>query len=190
MKIESSKVEKIRLSELDRLDPIDVILEDIAPRQGKITISCYGKSWTAYWGGMGDCVVSDFFCSCDEHYLANSLSGSIRATETDFEAIRDLVVVKVNEQLKHICNERKEEFLDASDARDQYDDLKSLLTYGVPSFECEADIQHWKYTEKVFGGEWWHFDFPTKSNADYEYLCRIIIVVQNALRRSDSKIAA
>lgn len=49
-----------------RFDPITVFLEDFGRRdcrtepnpnyqtaQGKITISCWDKSWNAYWGGMG-----------------------------------------------------------------------------------------------------------------------------------------
>ena len=88
MRIESTQVTKLVLSELDRLDPVTVIAEDIGPRQGKITITCYGKAWTAYWGGMGDCTIKKFFCSCDEHYIAKNL-GSISSKIYDIDAIRD-----------------------------------------------------------------------------------------------------
>ena len=52
MKIEASKVTKLLISEVQGLDPITVFLEDYEPGKGKITVSCWGKSWTAYWGGM------------------------------------------------------------------------------------------------------------------------------------------
>lgn len=74
MKIKTSQVTKILLTEVKALDPITIICEDFGPRQGKINIECYGKSWSAYWGGMGDFTISEFFCSCDEHYIANNLS--------------------------------------------------------------------------------------------------------------------
>ena len=38
MKIEETRVRKVRLSELEQLDPIDIILEDIELGKGKITI--------------------------------------------------------------------------------------------------------------------------------------------------------
>jgi hypothetical protein len=53
MKIETSKVTKIRITDLIdsefKLDPITVILEDLGPSKGKILIECYGQSWAAYW---------------------------------------------------------------------------------------------------------------------------------------------
>ncbi len=52
MKIETSTVTKLTITEVARLDPITVILEDIEPRKGKIIIECYGKSWSSYWGGL------------------------------------------------------------------------------------------------------------------------------------------
>ena len=74
MKVQQSKVTKILLSELDRLDPITIYAEDFDKGQGKITITCYDQSWSAYWGGMGDRNIAEFFCSCDEHYIAKNLS--------------------------------------------------------------------------------------------------------------------
>ena len=74
MKIESINITKVRLTDLDRLDPVSVYAEDFDKGQGQITIICYGKAWTSYWGGMGDQTIKKFFCSCDEHYIAKNLS--------------------------------------------------------------------------------------------------------------------
>ena len=87
MKIKKSEVTKLLLTEVDALDPITVFLEDFEPRQGKITIECYGKSWSSYWGGMGSRTISEFFCSCDEHYLAKNLS-DIKSEIFDIDQIR------------------------------------------------------------------------------------------------------
>lgn len=61
MKLETSKVTKLVLSKLERLDPITVFLEDFGRRPcpidddpnywtglGQLTVRCYGESWTAY----------------------------------------------------------------------------------------------------------------------------------------------
>ena len=48
---------------MDKLDPIDIIAEDIRKGAGKITISCFGKSWTNFWGGMGEEGIVAFVCT-------------------------------------------------------------------------------------------------------------------------------
>jgi hypothetical protein len=87
MKINITQVTKLSLTELDRLDPVTVIVEDFSEGKGQITISCYGKAWTSYWGGIGKRSVSEFFCSCDEHYIAKNLS-DIDSEIYDIDAIR------------------------------------------------------------------------------------------------------
>ncbi|MCK5607797.1 hypothetical protein KAR91_38295 [Candidatus Pacearchaeota archaeon] len=85
MKITKSNPLKIKIEEVERLDPITVILEDLEPGKGKIIIECYGESWSSYWGGMGDRTISEFFCSCDNDYLAKNLDSGIPQTVDDEE---------------------------------------------------------------------------------------------------------
>lgn len=87
MKIEKSKVVKLKLTGLERLDPVSVIIEDIGEGHGKIYIECFGKAWSAYWCAMGDQNISEFFCSCDEHYIAKNLS-NIDSEAYDIDAIK------------------------------------------------------------------------------------------------------
>lgn len=51
LQVERSTVTKLVITGAQNLDPITVFLEDLAPCKGKITVSCWGKCWTAYWGG-------------------------------------------------------------------------------------------------------------------------------------------
>lgn len=55
------------------LDPIRVVTEDFGAGQGSMTITCYGRAWTAYWGAMSPSNVRDFVRTCDNHYLVNCL---------------------------------------------------------------------------------------------------------------------
>ena len=73
MKLETTQITKLTLSELERLDPVSVMLEDIEPRKGKITIECYGEAWCGYWDNMGELTVAEFFCWCGEQYLVEKL---------------------------------------------------------------------------------------------------------------------
>lgn len=74
MKITKQKITKLLLTELQGLDPVKVFIENTAPGQGQITITCYGKAWTFFWGAMGDMTLEEFFCSANVHYIANKLS--------------------------------------------------------------------------------------------------------------------
>ena len=160
MKIEQSTVRKINISEIDRLDPISIYLEDYEPRKGKITISCYDKSWHSYWGGMGDRTIDKFFLSCDNHYLSKNLS-NIKSNVNDYDAL---------------CEKIKEEKQDGY----LHDEIESL------DDDCDWDAWIRNNTDvmtEVFGEEWW-YDIPTKENHEYAYLCRIIDVVKNVLREN------
>lgn len=55
-------------------DPIHVMIRDIQPSQGSITVEVFGCAWSCYWGAMGSGYdVRRFVASCDEGYLANCL---------------------------------------------------------------------------------------------------------------------
>lgn len=87
MKIIESQTNKLLLTDLDKLDPVCVYYEDYNLGQGRITITCYGDTWTTYWGSMGSNDLMSFFISCDEHYIAKKLS-SIDSGVYDIDKIR------------------------------------------------------------------------------------------------------
>lgn len=71
-------IKKILITDAPALDPVSVYIEDLCKGAGQITISCYGNSWTAYWGNMGKDVATFFILSGDD-YLVRCLS-SVRPT--------------------------------------------------------------------------------------------------------------
>lgn len=148
MEIEQSTVTKLTISGAKALDPISVILDDLEPRKGKITITCYGKAWTAYWGGMGERTIAQFFYSCDQHYLAGNLS-DIRSEIPDVD--------KINEDI-----------LKAEITVDSVDHIEN------PQNNHELMVE-------VYGPDW-YCNLPEKPNPNYQYLCRIILAVQEALK--------
>lgn len=169
MKIDRSTVTKLVITEVKSLDPVTVILEDIAPRKGKIIIECWGKSWAASWGGMGGNTIAQFFCSCDQHYLAKNLS-DIDSDVVDADSIKDGC-------RKQVLTDRRRLDLSKHEARDLFDEIESAIT----GDDGWADP---KLMQKVFGEEWW-YRLPSKPNPDYAYLCRIISAVQSALAQCE-----
>ena len=75
MELVSNKIEQIRITRVKSLDPVFVTCEDLGEGKGRITITCYGTAWTAYWGAMGeDRSIKQFFCDANEEYLSGKLS--------------------------------------------------------------------------------------------------------------------
>lgn len=181
MKVERHKIESIRIGGIKNLDPITVYLHDIAPRQGKITIECYGQSWSAYWGGMGDCNIAAFFCGCDNGYLIGNLAGGIQSHVMDYDNLDQHLCRKVLER-------RRSEELTADHARELWDDLidtdmdgKTLLHSAFGNEVCTA----------LFGEDWYlACPLPVVENPDYIYLSRIVDAVKAALKLPSEKAAA
>lgn len=184
MQIERSQVTKLVISGVARLDPITVFAEDIGPRQGKITIECYGKSWSAYWGGMGDRTIAEFFRSCSVDYIANKMTDE-RATVTDAEAIADGA-------RRHIIKLRRGHVMTSFDrtrtyrlGRDEISKEKARDLWEDVDCACFGD-DGWgesKLMQEIFGDEWW-YSLPDKPNPKYQYLCSIITAVQAALEET------
>ncbi len=56
------------------LDPVTVFLEDFEPGRGQLTLVCWGRAWTHYWGAMGTrCRLRDFLLEASTCYLAGKL---------------------------------------------------------------------------------------------------------------------
>jgi len=160
MKVELSTTQKLTIKGADRLDPVTVFLEDLELGKGKITIECYGKSWSAYWGGMGSRNIAQFFKSCDECYLSSNLS-NISSQVEDCEALAD----------------KAEKILREHD-HDKYETEEWVSRLRGDGSNLNQDIMH-----KIFGDEWW-CDIPDMPNPDYQYLCRIITEVQKGIKQA------
>ena len=66
------RTETILLTEIDRLDPISIYIENIDYTSAKVTVTCFGRAWHAYWGGCdGD--AKEFMSGCDVDYIANCM---------------------------------------------------------------------------------------------------------------------
>lgn len=161
MKVQKSSVTKLTVTEVDGLDPISIYIEDFAPGKGKITIGICGDSWSAGWGAMGGGTVSEFFVSCEEHYLAKNLSvmnSSVFDTEATKSYARNFVIIS-----------RKSKDISAEEARERFNKIDAL--------EYETD---YPLLSAIFGEEWW-YSLQEVANPEYVYLCSVIKAVQKAL---------
>lgn len=175
MKIETSKITKIHLSELEALDPITVILEDIAPRQGKIIIECYGESWSAYWDGMGNRTIAEFFCSCDEHYIAGKMSNMRSEIPATGQELIDAIK-------RDIISRRRANEFDKNAARELFNEIANSYAEGWSDIDSSV-------LRDIYGYDFYR-QLPEVPNHQYQYLCRIIKAVQAGLQNLNKQEAA
>lgn len=70
LRIEKSTAEVVTIYDAPALDPITIYLQDFGGR-GRITIECWGKCWTTYFGAYGDGTLGEFVSQCNMSYLLN-----------------------------------------------------------------------------------------------------------------------
>ena len=58
---------------LNDLDPVTVFFEDFGNARGQMTVVCWGRAWTHYWGNMGDKTVREFVLKASIGYLVGKL---------------------------------------------------------------------------------------------------------------------
>ena len=174
MRIETTNVKKIIISDLENLDPISLYVEDHGKGRGEITITCFSDSWSYYWGAIGERDVIDFVLHCDNHYLSSKLNPHIESTVLDEEALENFVK-------SHIIEQRRECLMDKKTARELWHKCKDLEEYRDTDRREYSEILH-----KIFGSEWYDY-YPTKPNPKYQYFCRILDSIKEALRELKEK---
>lgn len=90
--------ETFQIHDAPALDPITVFLQSMGERQGRITVVCYGRAWSAYFGGMPR-PIRDFLSSCDAEYLAGKMEYG-KTTKKDSQYLVRIVEA-VQAALKH-----------------------------------------------------------------------------------------
>jgi hypothetical protein len=56
------------------LDPIAVYVEQFRPGAARMTVQCYARAWTGFWGSHGaEAPLESFVASCDAEYIADGL---------------------------------------------------------------------------------------------------------------------
>lgn len=173
MKISQSQAVKLNIEDLERLDPITVFLEDLAPSKGKITIECFGKSWSAFWPGMGGLTIAEFFCNSHIEYIANNLAPHLEKYEPDFETFGEEIRQK-------ICEMRRDNWVSKALARELYDVEDWSEYVSKNPYEPIINPCSWgkdEFEKLDFDG----FDVPECITSEYRYLCLIIETVQRAL---------
>lgn len=73
MRAEYGEARVITISDAPKLDPIFVVMHNLGFGKGRLVVSCWDQSWTAYWGATGQDQLIDFLVACNTSYVAGKL---------------------------------------------------------------------------------------------------------------------
>lgn len=179
MQFEESKITKLLIKDVPKLDPVTVYVENYGDGRGKLTIEVFGESWSAYWGAMGENTsLEQFVLRCDNHYLSKNLSTLDALSEDDYEGF-------VTNIKKEILEERRHGGWSKQEARKKWDLCEDVVT----EKEWFNDSFNHDTLYEIGGCEWWH-SIPSKDTQEYKYLCRILDAVKECFRQREVKAAA
>ncbi|HEJ0157914.1 TPA: hypothetical protein SLO89_004301 [Klebsiella pneumoniae] len=171
MKVEKIDVLSFMLTDLERLDPVRVMIENYEPGKGRVTITCYGKAWTAAWFAMGGDDVQTFIKRVSNDYLIGCLDPQLESSvDDDNEA--NLTFVKL-----HIIKLRRERELDAEKAREMWNEAENADDVKV----CCCDYGIGNELLELFGDDPCYAGWPSVTNPKYQYLDRILNAVRIGL---------
>ncbi|EPP1150951.1 hypothetical protein ACULTK_004477 [Yersinia enterocolitica] len=175
MEIEISQSVKMRLSGLERLDPIEVLVDDYEPGKGKITITCYGKAWTASWFAMSGQTISQFFRRCGNDYLIGYLSPQL---EQQIDGDNDDNITFVKREIIKLLRTNE---ITKEEAREYWDEA-------VTSEDVKSDICKWlsgSDLADLLGDDPYYANWPMIDNPHYRYLSRIVDAVKAGFEQSE-----
>lgn len=167
MKIERQTITKLRITDVAGLDPISVYVEDVRQNAGYLTLTCFGRAWTAYWGDTGTSTVTEFILSVNVGYLANCLDRGIEIKVYDQDEA--LAIAK-----RRVLQERRARHIDKEEANVQYTELVNTYMEDDPWRQIDVMV-------RLLGPNWLE-RLPMRPNPDYVYLVKLIEAARGGLR--------
>lgn len=171
MKVEKSDVLAFTISDVERLDPVRVMIENYEPGKGRITITCFGKAWTGSWFAMGGDTVQAFIKRVSNDYLIGYFDPQLQSTVDD-DNDANLAFVK-----QQIIKLRQEREIEAYEAREMWIEAEN-------ADDVKANCCDFLVGDKLlnlFGDDPWYAKWPSVPNHHYQYLERIIDAVRGGI---------
>ncbi|MBV0620760.1 hypothetical protein KTO46_19645 [Klebsiella pneumoniae] len=171
MKVEKSDVVAFTISDVERLDPVRVMIENYEPGKGRITVTCFGKACTGAWFAMGGDSVQEFIKRVSNDYLIGYFDPQLQSTVDD-DNDANLEFVK-----GEIIKLRRQQEIDADEAREMWEEAEGAEDVKVNC--CDRRIG--EKLPGLLGDEPWYAKWPEVPNHNYQYLERIIDAVRGGL---------
>lgn len=95
MKIAQTKTTKLVITGTLALDPITVFTEDFGPGKGILTLHCYGRAWSSYWGAMSGNTVRHFVARANAGYVVDNLVSGMAHRVQDASNHEDAYLTRI-----------------------------------------------------------------------------------------------
>jgi hypothetical protein len=95
MKVEVSQIKQLLISGVPGLDPVRVTVENYQPGQGRMTITCWGRAWTAAWFGMSGKTIEQFVTEAHPEYVLSNLTVNMAATLKRYKRHEDDYLIRI-----------------------------------------------------------------------------------------------
>ena len=170
MQIETMDVQAFTITDVERLDPVRVMIENYEPGKGRITITCFGKAWTGAWFAMGGDTVQQFIKRVSNDYLIGYFAPQMSSEVDDDNDANTKFVKSEIIKLRRQGELTKHEAWEMWDAAEMADDVKSEC--------CSSGVSPLR---NLLGDDPWYAKWPSVPNHEYKYLERITNAVREAL---------
>lgn len=104
MIITTTTIKQLVITDAPRLDPIRVMLENYEPGQGRITVTCWGRAWTAAWFAMSGRSIEQFVAEAYPEYVLDNMKSNmapgLKRDQKREDAYLIRIIVAVQEALR------------------------------------------------------------------------------------------
>lgn len=104
MKLGISTIEQLVITDAAGPDPIRVMIENYDLGQGRITITVWGRAWTAAWFAMAGASVEVFFANAGPDYIlsnmVNSMAPTLKRNKKHDDAYLTRIIIATQEGLR------------------------------------------------------------------------------------------
>ena len=104
MMITAMPVEAQKFDGLKGVDPVIAYWGDVSPGAGYVTLICYGRAWTAYFGAMGSHTIRDFFCRADTDYMVTKMYAPTLKEGRKYEKQLGQIIDAVKDAMRECVN--------------------------------------------------------------------------------------
>jgi len=100
-KVTNETIFKLHISEIERLDVVNVYFDNIEKSKGRILVECWGRAWSSYWSAMGERTIEEFILMASNEYIIERLAPRKGPKSKDYKYL-DRILNAIKDALKVI----------------------------------------------------------------------------------------
>jgi len=179
MNVEKQQVEKLRITNIEGLDPINVFIDQVDDMSGRLIFSCYNECWMGFWSGREKIEIKDYLKNSRTASIVRRISPQQDSEQPDWDAYRKTLVGLITEDLG--LDDMEETIktigmMSDSELQSEYD------LSGEGDFSSEQILLDNGVESETLGlMEINAVSVPMMPHVKYEYLCQLVDAIKKAI---------